>query len=100
MLDTISFSVAGGPMSSVLTKVKGARRSSESASLQSGRGLVVLEVNSLCSVKRRMRERKKNKFWMWWKIATTLGISVFRRMAVVLMDAPVDIGPNYVARAS
>src|SRR5437016_3792010 len=72
MLDTISFSVAGRPMSSVLTKVKGARGSSESASLPSGRSFVGLEVNSLCSVKRRILERKKNEFWMLGKIATTL----------------------------
>src|SRR5437588_10694260 len=90
MLDTISFSVAGRPMSRVLTKVKGARRSSESASLPSGRSLVGLEVNSLCSVKRRILERKKNEIWMLGKIETTLAISVLRRMASAPMDQPIN----------
>src|SRR5207244_13081041 len=81
MLDTISFSVVGRPMRRDLTKVKGARGSSESAILPSGRSFVGLEVNSLCSVKRRILERKKNEFWMLGKIATTLEISVFPCMA-------------------
>jgi len=90
IVDTISFSVAGRPMSSVLTKVNGARGSSESASFPSGRSFVGLEVNSRCSAKRRILERKKKEFWMLGKIATMLAISVFPRIASAPMDAPID----------
>ena len=89
-VETISFSVAGRPMSSVLTKVSGARGSSESASLPSGRSFVGLAVSSLCSVKRRILERKKKEFWMLGNIATMLAISVFPRIASAPIDAPID----------
>ena len=90
IVDTISFSGAGRPMSSVLTKVNGARGSSESASLPSERSFVGLEVNSLCSVKRRILERKKKEFWMLGKIATMLAISVLPRIASAPIEAPMD----------
>lgn len=77
-------------MSSVLTKVSGARGSSESASVPSGRSFVGFEVNSLCSVKRRILERKKKEFWILGKIATILAISVLPRIAKAPTEAPID----------